>query len=157
MKKLIPLLLIIVLFSTTLNAQRNHDGKHKVPERIMQLEKIKLIETLEMDEETTLKFFARKSESDREVEEIQKAIDEKLDMMEQLVNSDNSLDEEFRTGLDELNFMHQKLVDNKTNFIKSLSDILSYEQIAKLVLFERKFREELRRAIFKDRRKEKFE
>ncbi len=157
MKKSIILLIIIVLVSTTINAQRNQDRKHKVPERIMQLEKIKLIETLEMDEETTLKFFARKSESDREVEEIQKAIDEKLDMMEQLVNSDNSLDEEFRTGLDELNFMHQKLVDNKTNFIKSLSDILSYEQIAKLVLFERKFREELRRAIFKDRRKEKFE
>ena len=157
MKSLILLLIIIVLVSITLNAQRNQDRKHKVPERIMQIEKIKLIETLEMDEETTLKFFARKSESDREVEEIQKAIDEKVDMMEQLVNSDNSLDEEFRTGLDELNFMHQKLVDNKTNFIKSLSDILSYEQIAKLVLFERKFREELRRAIFKDRRKEKFE
>jgi len=157
MKKLVPLLIFIVLVSTTLNAQRNQDRKHKVPERIMQLEKIKLIETLEMDEETTLKFFARKSESDREVEEIQKAIDEKLVMMEQLVNSDNSLDEEYRTGLDELNFMHQKLVENKTKFIKSLSDILSYEQIAKLVLFERKFREELRRAIFKDRRKEKFE
>ena len=157
MKKLITLSIIIVLVSTTINAQRNQDGKHKVPERIMQLEKIKLIETLEMDEETTLKFFARKSESDREVEEIQKAIDEKLDKMEQLVNRDNSLDEEIRTGLDELNFMHQKLVENKTNFIESLGDILSYKQIAKLVLFERKFREELRRAIFKDRRKKKFE
>ena len=157
MKKLVTLSIIIVLVSTTINAQRNQDRKHKVPERIMQLEKIKLIETLEMDEETTLKFFARKSESDREVEEIQKAIDEKLDMMEQLVNSDNSLDEEFRTGLDELNFMHQKLVENKTNFIKSLNDILSYQQIAKLVLFERKFREELRRAIFKDRKKKNIE
>ena len=157
MKKLIPLLLIIVLFSTTLNAQRNHDGKHKVPERIMQLEKIKLIETLEMDEETTLKFFARKSEFDREVEEIQKAIDEKLDRMEQLVNSDNLQDEEFKTALDELNLMHTKLVENKTNFIKSLNDILSYQQIAKLVLFERKFREELRRAIFKDRKKKNIE
>jgi len=155
MKNLIPLLIIIALFSTTINAQRNQDRKHKVPERIMQLEKIKLIETLEMDEETTLKFFARKSRSDREVEEIQKDIDKKLDTMEQLVNSDNSLDEEFRTGLDELNFMHQKLVENKKNFLKSLNDILSYKQIAKLVLFERKFREELRRAIFKDRGKKK--
>jgi len=155
MKNLIPLLIIIALFSTTINAQRNQDRKHKVPERIMQLEKIKLIETLEMDEETTLKFFARKSQSDREVEEIQKDIDKKLDTMEQLVYSDNSLDEEFRTGLDELNFMHQKLVENKANFLKSLNDILSYKQIAKLVLFERKFREELRRAIFKDRGKKK--
>jgi hypothetical protein len=157
MKKLITLSIIIVLVSTTINAQRNQDRKHKVPERIMQLEKIKLIETLEMDEETTLKFFARKSESDRVVEEIHKVIDEKLDRMQQLVNSDNVQDEKLRAAIDELNLMHQKSVENKTNFIKSLSDILSYAQIAKLVLFERKFREELRRAIFKDRRKEKFE
>ena len=157
MKKLIPLLIIIVLVSTTLNAQRNQDRKHQVPERIMQLEKIKLIETLEMDEETTLKFFARKSESDREMEKIQNAMDGKLDRMEQLVNSDNLQDEEFKTALDELNLMHTKLVENKTNFIKSLNDILSYQQIAKLVLFERKFREELRRAIFKDRKKKNIE
>ena len=157
MKKLIPLLIIILLVPTTLNAQRNQDGKHKVPERIMQLEKIKLIETLEMDEETTLKFFARKSESDREMEKIQKAIDDKLDMMELLINSNNLQDEEFKTALDEINLMHQKLVENKTNFIKSLNDILSYQQIAKLVLFERKFREELRRAIFKDRKKKNIE
>jgi hypothetical protein len=157
MKKLIPLLIIIVFVSTTINAQRNQDRKHKVPERIMQLEKIKLIETLEMDEETTLKFFARKSESDREIEEIQKAIDEKLDMMEQLVNSDNLQDEELKAAIEELNLMHQKLDKNKTDFIKSLNDILSYEQIAKLVLFERKFREELRRAIFKDRKKKNIE
>jgi hypothetical protein len=157
MKRLIPLLLIIVLVSTILNAQRNQDRRHKVPERIMQLEKIKLIETLEMNEETTLKFFARKSESDREMEDIQKTIDEKLRNIEQLINSDNSQDEEFRSALDDLNFMHQKSVENKTNFIKSLNDILSYEQIAKLVLFERKFREELRKAIFKDRKKKNIE
>ncbi len=77
--------------------------------------------------------------------------------MEQLVNSDNLQDEGLKDAIEELNLMHQKLVENKTNFIKSLNDILSYEQIAKLVLFERKFREELRRAIFKDRRKKKFE
>ncbi|NNG26660.1 MAG: hypothetical protein HKM87_03990 [Ignavibacteriaceae bacterium] len=157
MKNLISILIIIALFSTTLNAQRFQDRKHKVPDRIMQLEKIKLIETLEMDEETTLKFFARKSESDRKAEEIQKAIDEKLDIMEQLLNRDNSLDEEFNTALSELNFMHQQLVETKTNFINSLDDFLSYKQIAKLVLFERKFREELRRAIFKDRIKKKKE
>jgi hypothetical protein len=157
MKKLIALLIIIVLVSTTLNAQRNQDGKHKVPERIMQLEKIKLIETLEMDEETTLKFFARKSESDREMEKIQNTIDEKLDKMEQMINSDNAIDEELKAAIEELNLLHQKLDKNKTDFIKSLNDILSYEQIAKLVLFERKFREELRRAIFKDRKKKNIE
>ena len=52
MKKLFLLLIVITVVSVTLTAQRKHDRQHKVPDKIMQLEKIKLIETLEMDEET---------------------------------------------------------------------------------------------------------
>jgi len=153
MKKLILLLIIIVSVSVTLTAQRKHDRKHQVPDKIAQLEKIKLIETLEMDEETTLRFFSRRSEIEREMEEIHKAINEKLDKMEQMVNSDNVQYEELKAAIEELNLMHQKLDKNKTDFINSLNEILSYEQIAKMILFERKFKEELRRAIFKDKRK----
>ena len=153
MKKLILLLIIIVSVSVTLNAQRKHDRGHHVPDKILQLEKIKLIEILEMDEETTLKFFSRRSEHEREMEKIHKAINEKLDKMEQIVNSDNVLDEELKASIEELNLMHNKLDRIKTDFINSLDDILSYKQIAKMILFERKFKEELRRAIFKDKRK----
>lgn len=152
MKKLILLLIIIISVSVSLNAQRKHDRKHQVPDKILQLEKIKLIETLEMDEETTLRFFSRRSEFERGMDKIQKAIDEKLNKMQQVVNSDNVQDEELKTEIEELNLMHQKLDKNKTDFINSLNDILSYEQIAKMVLFERRFKEELRRAIFKDKR-----
>ena len=73
--------------------------------------------------------------------------------MEQIVNSDNVQDEELKDAIEELNLMHKKIDENKTDFINSLDDILSYEQIAKMILFERKFKEELRRAIFKDKRK----
>ncbi len=157
MKKLILLLIIIVSVSVTLNAQRKQDRKHQVPDKIEQLEKIKLIETLEMDEETTLRFFSRRSEFEREMDKIHKAIDEKLDKMEKMVNSDNVQDEELKAAIEELNLMHQKLDKNKADFINSLTDILSYKQIAKMVLFERKFREELRRALFKDKRKKNLE
>ena len=152
MKKLILLLIIIVSVSVTLNAQRKHDRGHHVPDKILQLEKIKLIEILEMDEETTLKFFSRRSEFEREMDGIHKAINEKLDEMEQMVNSDNVRDEELKAAIEELNLKHQKLDENKKDFINSLDDILSYEQIAKMILFERRFKEELRRAIFKDKR-----
>ena len=157
MKKLILLVIIIVSVSVTLNAQRKQDRKHQVPDKIEQLEKIKLIETLEMDEETTLRFFSRRSEFEREMNKIHKAIDEKLDKMEKMVNSDNVQDEELKAAIEELNLMHQKLDKNKADFINSLTDILSYKQIAKMVLFERKFREELRRALFKDKRKKNLE
>jgi hypothetical protein len=153
MKKLILLLIVITTISVTLTAQRKHDMKHQMRDKIEQLEKIKLIETLEMDEETTLKFFSRRSEFERKMDKIHKAINEKLDKMEQIVNSDNVQDEELKASIEELNLIHQKLDRIKADFINSLDDILSYEQIAKMILFERKFKEELRRAIFKDKRK----
>ena len=152
MKKLILLLIIIVSITVTLNAQRKHDRRHQVPDKILQLEKIKLIEILEMDEETTLKFFSRRSEFERKMKELNKAINEELDKMEQTVNSDNVQDEELKAEIEGLNLKHQKLDENKKDFINSLDDILSYEQIAKMILFERRFKEELRRAIFKDKR-----
>jgi hypothetical protein len=153
MKKIILLIIIVTSVSVTLTAQRKHDRKHQLPDKILQLEKIKLIETLEMDEETTLKFFSRRSEFEREMDKIYKAIDEKLDKMEQIVNSDDVKDEELKAAIEDLNLMHHNLDKNKANFINSLNDILSYEQIAKMVLFDRKFKEELRKAIFKDKRK----
>jgi len=152
MKKLFLLLIVITVVSVTLTAQRKHDRQHKVPDKILQLEKIKLIEILEMDEETTLKFFSRRSEFEREMDGIHKAINEKLAEMEQMVNSDNVLDEELKTAIEDLNLKHQKLDKKKADFINSLDDILSYEQIAKMILFERRFKEELRKAIFKDKR-----
>ena len=152
MKKLFLLLIVITVVSVTLTAQRKHDRQHQVPDKILQLEKIKLIEILEMDEETTLKFFSRRSEFEREMDGIHKAINEKLDEMEQMVNSDNVRDEELKAAIEDLNLKHQKLDNMKADFINSLDDILSYEQIAKMILFERRFKEELRKAIFKDKR-----
>jgi len=152
MKKLILLLVIVISVSVTLTAQGKHHRRNQVPDKILQLEKIKLIETLEMDEETTLKFFSRRSEHEREMEKIHKAINEKLNKMEQIVNSDNLQDEELKAAIEEVNLLHQRLNNNRADFINSLDDILSYEQIAKMILFERRFKEELRKALFKDKR-----
>ena len=152
MKKLILSLVIVISVSVTLTAKGKHHRRNQVPDKILQLEKIKLIEILEMDEETTLKFFSRRSEFEREMDGIHKAINEKLDEMEQMVNSDNVRDEELKTAIEDLNLKHQKLDNMKADFINSLDDILSYEQIAKMILFERRFKEELRKAIFKDKR-----
>ncbi len=152
MIKLVYLFSVILLLSINLIAQRELDMRPGIHDRIDQLEKIKLIETLQMDEETTLKFFARRSEFKNEMEEIHKNIDDKLDKLEKAVNSNNVKDEELKSLIGELNQLHKQLDINKEQFTNSLTDILTYTQIANLVLFERKFKEELRKAIFKDKR-----
>lgn len=55
---------ISFLFTTALFAQRDEDRREwgRKGGKIEQLEKIKIIEELNMDEETALKFFSRRNE-----------------------------------------------------------------------------------------------
>ena len=51
-------------------------------EKIEQLEKIKLIEALDMDEQTTLKFFARRNESRSRIDKLNDSLDTITDNLE---------------------------------------------------------------------------
>ena len=150
------LFLFLLTFSLTTFAQNEPFRHHKVPDKIAQLEKIKLIETLEMNEETTLRFFSRRTESQKKVDELENEIDLKLDELNNLLKSDKNVDEEkFKSIIDEINNLRKQVSTEKDNFVNSLTDILTYRQIAKLIVFERNFREELRDAIFRDRKMKK--
>ena len=74
MKKYSFLVLILIFSINTNWAQEEppfmHEGMRRG--RLAELEKIKLIETLEMDEETTLRFFSRRSEHMKNQKELKK-------------------------------------------------------------------------------------
>lgn len=153
MKILQIILLVLLILPGTMFSQRERWRDDEMREKFEQLEKIKLIETLEMDEETTLRFFARKSEHEKEQEEIQEQIRSTIEDLDVIFKSGRvATVDELKSKIDKVNKLHSQINDNRTAFINSLSDILSYEQIAKLLIFERKFRDEVRRLIMKDRK-----
>ena len=59
---------------------------------------------------------------------------------------------ELKSLIEEANTIHSKIVQAKSDFINSLDDILTTDQIAKLIIFERRFKDELKRAMFKGRK-----
>jgi len=150
----IYLILIMLLFlPNSIFSQREKWREDEMRAKFEQLEKIKLIETLEMNEETTLRFFSRKSEHQKQQDEIQDKIREKIDNLEVIFKSGRvATVDELKKNISEINALQSELEKNRIEFINSLSDILSYEQIAKLLIFERKFRDEIRRLIIKDRK-----
>jgi preprotein translocase subunit YajC len=144
---------VLIFLSGNLLAQREkwHDEDAKA--KFEQLEKIKLIETLEMDEETTLRFFARRTEHKKQQDEIQKNIQEMIDNLDVIFKSGRAVTvEEIKADINEINNLQIQLDKNRVDFINSLSDILSYEQIAKLLVFEKRFRNEVRKLIMKERK-----
>jgi hypothetical protein len=122
-------------------------------DKLNQLEKIKLIEVLEMDEETTLRFFSRRNEHKVKIDELVKRTDEIITQMEVIFKAGRVYTEaELKSLIEEANTIHTEIVQTKSDFINSLDDILTTDQIAKLIIFERRFKDELKRAMFKGRK-----
>jgi len=156
MKSLLKITFFSLLLFASLFAQKEKWQDDNMREKFEELEKIKLIETLQMDEETTLRFFSRQSEHKNEQREIMDEIKKDIDDLDAMLKSGRPVTtEELKKKINDINDLELKLDQNRVAFISSLSDILSFEQIAQLIIFERTFRNEVRKMIMKDRRQQK--
>lgn len=119
--------------------------------RVEQLERVKLIESLNMTEEQSVRFFARRNEHRKELEAFEKKIDESMLEIDRILNSGEIKESTLKKLNEDILSNREKIETKRKQFILSLNDILSTEQISKLLLFERRFREEIRDLIIKRR------
>lgn len=143
-----------VISFQTIQAQERPGGRRKNPrERIAELEKVKLIETLRLDDEKMVKFFSKKDEFSQRVEKLNSQRNELLDQLEKYLSDGQDRNEsDYRKMNQQLLDIEKNLGEAKLNYMRSLRSLLSEEQISKLILFERNFRREIRSLIFRERR-----
>ena len=158
MKKIIILFLFSVLFTAGVNAQgMNFHGPGQGPLRkIEELERVKLIEALNMDEQTTLKFFARRNQYRQKQFQLFQNSNELLGKLDTEVNKEKPDKGDIQKLIKEYLETQHKISNNRENFVKSIMAILTPEQTGKYLVFERKFRDEIREVIFKERRRGKW-
>lgn len=148
MNKILYLILMTLLI---LPAQAQERREHrKMDSKIEQLEKVKLIEALDLTEDQSVRFFARRNEHRREIEKLEERSDELLRIMENMLDErgEKNLAEQKKLLIEFLDIRIQ--IENKRKqFILSLNDILTFDQISRLVVFEKKFREEIRKILMK--------
>lgn len=145
---LIAFAFVLPIFAQDNGPQRDRRGQGKIEE----LEKIKLIDVLQMNEETTLKFFARRNEYQNKVRDLMASANDQLDKISDYIKDNGDKNTaELKKMINEYLSYNESIAREKTKFINSLTDILSYEQISKLLVFEKHFREELRRLLFRSR------
>jgi hypothetical protein len=152
--KVLFLAVSLIIVSSMQSFSQMHDRPPQhMRDKLNQLEKIKLIEVLEMDEETTLRFFSRRNEHKVKIDKLVKRTDEIITQMEVIFKAGRVYTEaELKSLIEEANTIHTEIVQTKSDFINSLDDILTTDQIAKLIIFERRFKDELKRAMFKGRK-----
>jgi len=146
------LLLLTFIVVTVISAQPQPWNKGDFPpdrkpprEKFEQLEKLKLIEILNLDENTTLKFFARRQESMNKVFKLGQQREEMLEEIEQKFrkgDSENN-DKFYKSKIDKILEIENKMLEERKNFIYSLEDILTKEQIMKYVIFDFRLKREI--------------
>ena len=158
MNKFNFLLIIFIITLTAVEAQqhpmrpgRGFGGQN----RLEQLEKLKMIEELGFDEETSIRFFTRRRAHMENQRELGNQREKALVDLWELTNEEakENLDKKFNSKMKLVFEIEEKMVLERKEFFASLNDILSTEEIAKVMAFEGRFKREIWKSLM-DRRKD---
>ena len=153
MKKiLVPFFVVLFIPLVVFSQPMRHQDKGPM-KKIEELEKIKLIDALGMNEETTLRFFARRAKFKSEQFKLYNEENELINKMENALQNGKTSDTDLKNMINQYFDLENQIIKSKQKFINSLPDILTYQQISKLLVFEKRFREEIRNLLFRERMK----
>ena len=148
MKKL-TIFLFLLLTSLITFGQSGNRTQRNSGEKYRQLEKIKLLEVLDLDEELAIKFFIRKDKHHQDQRTILEKHKMILDELEAVLNNENKKETELAELIQQNEQLEIELCNGKNKFVNSVKNILSTEQIGKLILFEYKFKRDIRDMLIK--------
>ena len=149
------LLGLALLIPTVSHAQRGGKGQNLA--KVDQLEKVRLLDILQMNDETSIKFFNRRrefKEKQRQIGEQSEAVINELEGILKSKTADKEVNKLKKLN-DELLKLESQRQKQRLDYLTSLSDLLTPEQVAKLAVFERDFRKEIRDALSHRRQSEK--
>lgn len=135
---------IIVFFTTItlINAQDNQaPASNKAVERIQQIRKVKLIEVLDLDENTADKFFLKDHQNSKKIDVIRQEIDKISSELEKSLREGQQSD--IRKKSDVMYTKMNELMNLNIERLKSAKQLLPEEKFAKFMVFETKFRREI--------------
>jgi hypothetical protein len=155
MKKIIFIAFLMIFVSDFALSQIVKPRNHRSQSRIEKLEQLKLIESLDLDEEATLKFFARRSTHQKTMRDLQFQAEDKMIEIEETLKTENFSNTQLKILIEDYSAIERSILNERIKFISSLDDILSTAQIAKLMIFERKFKQELKDVIIRERQRRK--
>jgi hypothetical protein len=147
----LTILSVLILFTSGFTQRPE---RMKPMQKMEELKKIKLIEILQMNEETSIKFFTRRSEHMRKMDDLNQANKEKMDRLDEMLNDrEEKSDQVLKKAIDDYMQIQDNIVLERQNFIKSASEVLTIEQFGKFLVFEEKFRNEIGGLLFRERNK----
>lgn len=118
----------------------------KAKQRILQFKKMKLIETLDMDDQTAEKFFVLYNAKQKKVEEAKQRLDSALRVMRSTLRSGASDKEIEEKSLEALS-LHDAMLSAHRDMLESAKNVLNARQYATFLIFETTFHDEIRKIL----------
>ncbi|MEW5799479.1 MAG: hypothetical protein AB1728_10800 [Bacteroidota bacterium] len=140
MKKII--LLFLVSTVALVGQMRTPMGKRPM-ERLESYKKVRMLETLKLDEDKGLKLVSRYNQHRESVRNLEEERKEILDKLESKVN-DNATDSEIQKSFNDLIEIEKKMFTAREKYLNELKEILTTKQVAEYLLFERSFARDIR-------------
>ncbi|MCC6866203.1 MAG: hypothetical protein IT280_08615 [Ignavibacteria bacterium] len=123
-------------------------------EKLQEIKLDKLTKKLELDENTKNTFIDKYKAFSSEMRELNKKRARTYKLMNENLESGNGLD----TIVSQLLDYEQQISEKRESFVLDMKSILTSQQIAKMIVFERKFNNEVKKLLKqyqKDNKKEK--
>jgi hypothetical protein len=152
--------LFLLFFVGTVSAQPpqgQRRGRPWAPEdrmrRVEQFKKVRLMEELKLNDEVSIRFFSRYDKFEEEVRGLERERNRIIDHLDSLLKQGEKA-EAYRKDFDELVSLGQKVANARMRFYNDIRGILTPQEVAKVIVFERDFGRELR-DIIQDVRRER--
>jgi Spy/CpxP family protein refolding chaperone len=114
--------------------------------RVEEFKKIRLMEVLKLNDDESIRFFNRYDKFQEELRGLEHERNRIIDDVDSLVKQDAKA-EAYGKDFDELIALGQKVADARVHFYTEVRGLLTPQQMAKLIVFERDFGRELREII----------
>ena len=118
-------------------------GQGRGLERVEQFKKIRLMEVLNLDEQSSIRFFARYNKYQELLRDLRKRQVQALGRVQALRKS-NAADAEYGKMVDELVSVESQINDAKSKYVEELKPVLTSKQLVEYLVFEARFQQNLR-------------
>lgn len=126
----------------------------RAKERIAEFKKMKLLEILDLDEQTSNKFLSKYNQAEKVIGEKHEKLQEAILDLEYLLRK-KAKKEDIQKQSQVVTDLQRDLMNTMFEQQKEIKTVLSEEQFAKYLIFENRFREEIQKFLIK-RAKGKF-
>lgn len=114
-------------------------------ERILEFKKVRLLEILKLDEQTSVKFLSRYTKFSNDIDAIEVERERVINEIEAKLRKGDK--DGYDRAIQELIDLGKKEYELRLNFYKELKEILTDQQIAQVIVFERNFRREFMETV----------